>query len=233
MSRIILKVSGEALKDNENVVSKNKLKIILDTINLLKKDNHKISVVIGGGNFFRGREHIEMDKVTADTIGMLGTIMNALYLKEYLEEHNMNSIVSTPFNFPELISNYSDEEMKEKYNKGEIVIFGGGVGKSGYSTDSGTILASEKLDCDLIIKMTNVDGVYDSDPKFNENAIKFDKLSYEEIINKELKVMDFYAIKKCQENNIKILVISFSEYENIIKRFNGEKFGTVIENDSV
>ena len=140
MSKIILKISGEALKDNIENVSKKNLNTVFEIVNLLKND-HQIGIVIGGGNFFRGRSHEDMDKITRDTIGMLGTIINALYVKDYLENKNIKSIVSTPFQFPNLIQNYENEELKDLYNKGYIIIFGGGVGQSGYSTDSGTILA--------------------------------------------------------------------------------------------
>ena len=227
MSRIILKFSGEALKDKAELVAKNKLDIILKVINKLK-DNNEIALVIGGGNFFRGREHAEMEKVTGDTIGMLGTVMNALYVKDYLEKNNIKSIVSTPFNFPKLIENYGNEELKELYNKGNIIIFGGGVGLSGYSTDSGTILARDILDANLIIKMTNVDGVYSDDPKTNKNATKFDYLSYNEVIEHEYQVMDLYAIKKCAETKTKILVMNIDKYEKINDYFKHKNIGTEI-----
>ena len=161
MSRIVLKISGEALKGEYNNVDEKKLQIILETVNILKKFNHKIAIVIGGGNYFRGREHTNMNAITRDTIGMLGTVMNALYLKDFLEKSNLKVIVSTPFTFPNLINNISDEELNQAYDNNDIIIFGGGVGKSGYSTDSGVILACSKLNSDFIIKMTNVDGVYD------------------------------------------------------------------------
>ncbi len=228
MNRVILKISGEALKVNNEQVSSEKLEIVLNTIKLLKSKNCKIGVVIGGGNFFRGREHTDMNKVTADTIGMLGTVMNALYLKDYLEKNNINSIVSTPFNFPNLLNNYSNDELLKLYEK-NIIIFGGGVGMSGYSTDSGVILARDILNADMIIKMTNVDGVYDSDPKINSNAIKFDRLTYKEVLDKDLKVMDKYAIEKCMESNTKLLVMNFNNYNKIDKYFDGYNIGTIIE----
>lgn len=229
MSRIILKISGEALKDNSNNVNKDKLNIILNTINMLIKDNHKIGIVIGGGNFFRGREHDDMNKVTADTIGMLGTVMNALYIKDLLEQNNIPSAVSTPFTFPNLIPNYSDQDIIKLYDENNVIIFGGGIGKSGYSTDSGTILASEKLKANLIIKMTNFDGIYSDDPKINPNAIKFDKLTYQEVIDNDYHVMDMYAVEECKKNNIKILVLNFSDYKKIKEYFEGNKVGTIIE----
>ena len=228
MSRIILKISGEALKDEFSNVSLDKLKIVLDTIKILKKYNHQIAIVIGGGNFFRGRENKDMNVVTRDTIGMLGTIMNALYIKDYLEKNSIETILSTPFTFPNLILNYSDEELKNEYNKGNIIIFGGGVGMSGYSTDSGVILASNKLNSDLIIKMTNVNGVYDKDPKINLDAKKYDKLTYKEVLEKDLKVMDKYAIENMLNKKIKLLVMNFQEYERLNNYFNGELVGTEV-----
>lgn len=231
MSRIVLKISGEALKDESHNVSKNKLNMIVDTINILKKYNHKISIVVGGGNYFRGRENTEMEVITRDTIGMLGTVMNALYIKDYLLMNKINAVVSTPFNFPGLIEKYNDLELREKYDNGEIIIFGGGVGMSGYSTDSGVILASRKLDGNFIIKMTNVDGVYDDDPKLNVNAKKFDRLTYDEIIQNNYKVMDMYAISSAMKNNIKILVMNFLKYEELNNYFNGENVGTEVTNE--
>ena len=228
MSRIVLKISGEALKGDTQNVSNDKLDIVLKTVQYLRKNNHCVGIVVGGGNFFRGRENPTMNKVTADTIGMLGTVMNALYLKDYFSKNAIDCVVSTPFVFTGLLDNLSDEELKDRYEDGQVVIFGGGVGMSGYSTDSGTILASEKLDSDLIIKMTNVDGVYSSDPRLDKDAIKYDRLTYKDVIDNKLQVMDEYAIKKCMENKIKILVINFNDYQNLDKFFNNEVFGTVI-----
>jgi len=231
MSRIILKISGEALKGENQNVAKEKLEMIVDTINILKQYNHKIAIVVGGGNYFRGRENTEMEIITRDTIGMLGTVMNALYIKDYLLMNKINAIVSTPFNFPGLIEKYNDLELREKYDNVEIIIFGGGVGMSGYSTDSGVILASRKLDGDFIIKMTNVDGVYDDDPKTNLNASKFDYLTYDEIIQNNYKVMDMYAIENARKNNIKILVMNFMKYNELNDYFNGKKVGTEVTNE--
>ena len=228
MNRVILKISGEALKDNNEVVSNNKLDVVLNTIRLLQKRDCKVGIVIGGGNFFRGREHTDMNKVTADTIGMLGTVMNALYLKDYLESNNINSIVSTPFDFPNLLENYTKDELL-KLSDNNVIIFGGGVGMSGYSTDSGVILAKDTINANMIIKMTNVDGVYDSDPRINSNAIKFDHLTYKEVLDRDLKVMDSYAVEKCMESNTKILVINFNDYNKLEDFFEGKSFGTIIE----
>jgi len=231
MSRIILKISGEALKNENKLVDDSKLDIILETIKILKRYNHKVAIVIGGGNIFRGRENTQMEVITRDTIGMLGTVINALYIKDYLVKNNFDVIVATPFKFPNLLDEYDDEELKKYYNKNNIIVFGGGVGKSGYSTDSGVILGVQKLDCDFIIKMTNVDGVYDKDPKINEDAFKFDKLTYKEVIDNKYGVMDEFAIKIAMEKQIKILVMNFLEYKKLDDYFNGEKLGTEVYYD--
>ena len=229
MNKVILKISGEALREGNNPVSSNSLEIILNTIKILQKRQKLIGIVIGGGNFFRGREHTDMNKVTADTIGMLGTVMNALYLKDYLDKNNIKSIVTTPFDFPGLIDNYDNNEINDAMFQGNVIIFGGGVGKSGYSTDSGVILARDILFADTIIKMTNVDGVYDCDPKINNNAIKYEKLTYQEVLDKDLKVMDRYAFLKLKEMKTKLLVMNFQKYADLDKFFDGINIGTIIE----
>lgn len=226
MERIILKISGEALKSEEELVSKKSLDTILNSINIIRNRGYKVGIVVGGGNILRGREHEDMDVINRDTIGMLGTVINAIFIKDYLVKNNFNAVVSTPFSFPNLIPDYSNEELKEK----DIVIFGGGTGMSGYSTDSGTITAKEMMDADMIIKLTNVDGVYDKDPHKYNDAIKFAHLSYDEVLDKELNVMDLFAISKCKEYNTKLLVIEFSHPEEIDKYFDGLDFnGTIID----
>lgn len=222
MARIILKISGEILKGENELVDKNKLNDILNIVNILK-DKNEVGIVIGGGNIFRGREHSDFNKVTGDTIGMVGTVINALYIKDYLEKNNHNVIIDTPFDFPDLIYKYQDNELKELFDKKNIIVFGGGIGKSGYSTDSGTILAIKKIKGDMIVKLTTVDGVYDSDPKINKNAIKYDYLSYDEVINKDLKVMDIEAIKYAKDNNIKIKIMNFNDYDKIL-----DEIGTIV-----
>ena len=229
MNKVILKISGEALKEGNNNVSEEKLQIVLNIIKLLQKRQKLIGIVIGGGNFFRGREHPLMDEVTRDTIGMLGTVMNALYLKDYLLQYHIDSVVSTPFDFPGLIKKYDNNELNDAMFQGKVIIFGGGVGKSGYSTDSGVILARDILYADTIIKLTNVDGIYESDPKTNLNAIKYDKLTYKEVLDKDLKVMDRYAFEKLMEKKTKLLVMNFEKYDDLNKYFDGLQVGTIIE----
>ncbi len=228
MSRVVLKFSGEALKDGTDAVSEKNLEIINDLIKLLVSNHHKVGIIIGGGNFFRGREHTNMDKVTADTIGMLGTVMNALYIKDYLNKNKVKAEVSTPFNFPGLINDYTNEELKELYDKNTVIIFGGGVGKSGFSTDSGLVLAMNVLDADTIVKMTNVDGVYDNDPKLVHMARLYRRISYKKVLEDKLNVIDEFAVKECMNKNAKILVMNINKYKQIIDYFNGFNPGTII-----
>lgn len=228
MSRVILKISGEALKGQNNLVDPSKLEVVLNAIKILKKYGNEAAIIVGGGNIFRGRENPNMKDNNSTAIGVSGSIINALYIKDYLEYNNLNVALSTPFELNSLIEKYSDKELLNKYNNGEIIVFGGGVGKIGYSTDSGIILANDKLRCDLIIKMTNVDGVYDDDPKINKNAKKYNRLSYKKLLDDKLKVMDEEAIRECMDKNIKILVINFNDYNDIEKYINGIEVGTII-----
>ena len=228
MSRIILKISGEALSNNEELVNKEKLELVLNTIKLLRSKGHLVAIIIGGGNIFRGRSNPNMDPANSTAIGVSGSIINSLYLKDYLEQNGNKVALSTPFELNSLIEKYSDTELLDKYNNGEIIIFGGGVGKIGYSTDSGIILANDKLQCDLLIKMTNVDGVYNDDPNKNPNAIKYDFITFEKVLEDGLKIMDEQAILECKNKNIKILVIDFYKYIELEDFFEGRKVGTLI-----
>ncbi len=232
MSRIILKISGEILKEDDEFVSHNALDKIKEMITILKANNQQIGIVVGGGNFFRGRCHPEMAPLTRDTIGLMGTVMNALYIHDYLEKNNIASIVSTPFDFPYLLENFSDKELKEHLANNEVVIFGGGTGKSGFTTDSGAVLALKKLNADLIVKLTNVSGVYKSDPKINKTAEKIDHLTFKEALQNDYKVMDRYAFLECAKLNAKIIVMNFNDYKSIYDQISRKvNIGTYIEGD--
>ena len=226
INNVLLKISGEFLKEDNVNVSSKKILYLTELIKEIIAKNINVAVVIGGGNFMRGRENTTMDKVTADTIGMLATVMNSLYLKDSLINNNISAVVTTPFNFPNLLENYSKEELSTMKDK--VIIFGGGIGKSGFSTDSAVLNAAKICHSDLIIKLTNVDGVYSADPRKDKSAIKYDHVSYEEVLEKKLEVMDLFAIKECKENNIAILVTDISNKEEILSFFDGKKIGTLI-----
>lgn len=223
--KVVLKISGESLGNSDSNIAEDNAIYIANMIKKIKDKGNIVSVIIGGGNHFRGREHPEMDKVTADTIGMLGTVMNALILKDYLSKLGEEVTLKTPFTFPNLIEDVSSETLK---NTSSIIIYGGGIGKSGYSTDSAVMMASSNNNSDLIIKLTNVDGVYDKDPNLYKDAKMYKYISYKDVINNDLGIMDMFAIKECQRLQIKILVTNFKDIDGILGFFDGREIGTVI-----
>lgn len=231
MERVILKFSGEALKDEVNNVSEQKLAILYETIEILKKQKKKIAIVIGGGNFFRGRENTHMQEVNRDTIGMMFSVINALHIKDYLENKNCKCIVSSPFDLNGLINKYSDEEILAKYNDGEVIIFGGGLGKCGYSTDSGLVLANRILNSDLVIKLTKVDGIYNKDPLVYEDAFRYEEISYQDVIDNNYKVIDMYTVEELKNSGTEILVMNFNKYKELEDFFKGIKVGTRVYNE--
>ncbi len=229
--RVLLKLSGESLgKEKEGL----DFALVLEVCNYVKfliEKGYEIVIVVGGGNYWRGRDNLEIEKVTSDTIGMLGTIINALALKDGFRQVGIKAIVSTPFNFNELLPQYKSQELVSALDLKNVVIFGGGIGKSGYSTDSAASHEAVVTKCDLIVKLTNVDGVYDRDPSVDKDAQKYDQISFKEVLDKGLKIMDLSAIKECMENNISIAVINFKDKDNLLRILNQEKVGTLISNE--
>ena len=229
---ILLKLSGESLmSDSENI---NKEKTI-EIANLIKKVHDmgiNIGIVVGGGNFFRGRSHQDMEAINADSMGMLGTTMNALALRDAFTKVGLPNTIFSPFDFHELIEYHTEEELKELYKNGTVITFSGGTGHIGCSTDTAASMKAILVGADVIIKLTNVDGVYDKDPNKYQDAKFYDKLTHDEVLNNpEIKVMDLACIKDCKQEKKDILVINFNDKENLIKVLNGEKIGTVITSD--
>ncbi len=228
MKRILIKLSGESLMGEVSVVDKEKTKEIAELIKRVRYKGIEVSIVIGGGNFFRGRSNQDMYPLYVDTMGMLGTTINALGLADAFRNINVSCIISTPFDLNGLIPKYSEEEVLEKI-KDNVVIFGGGTGHIGCSTDTCASNKASMIKADTIIKLTNVDGVYDKDPNKYADAIKYDKLTHAEVLaNPEIKVMDIPAVKECMDNNIDITVINFNDKENLIRVLSGEELGTKI-----
>ena len=226
---ILLKLSGESLMNENENINKEKTKEIANLIKRVHDMGINIGIVCGGGNFFRGRSHTDMEAINADSMGMLGTTMNALALRDAFDKAGLPNVIFSPFDFHELIEYHSDEELKNMYKNGTVVIFSGGTGHIGCSTDTAASMKAIMIGADVIIKLTNVDGVYDKDPNKYADALMFDKLSHEEVLqNPEIKVMDLACIQDCQKENKDILVINFNDQENLIKVLNGEKLGTVI-----
>ncbi len=224
--RLLLKLSGELLGQNEVSFAKAlKLAYILKEC---KNKGNELCIVIGGGNLWRGRSHEEMNLTDSDSIGMLATTMNAICLKSALKEIGVKATVMSSINL-EFTFNYNTDKALELI-KDEIIILAGGLGIPCLSTDTTAAIRGSELMVDYILKGTNVDGIYDSDPRTNLNATKYNRLSYNEAINKKLKIMDISAFEICQKNNIKIVVYDASDINNIVKVCNGEAIGTIVNN---
>lgn len=226
---ILLKLSGESLMSDSENINKEKTKEIAKLIKRVHDMGVNIGIVVGGGNFFRGRSHQDMEAINADSMGMLGTTMNALALRDAFTKENIPNLVFSPFDFHELIEYHSEDELKKLYKKGTVIVFSGGTGHIGCSTDTAASMKAIMIGADVIIKLTNVDGVYDKDPNKYSDASMYKKLTHQEVLdNPEIKVMDLKCIKDCMEENKDILVINFNDKENLIKVLNGENIGTVI-----
>jgi len=228
--RVIIKVSGEALAKNTGFgVDEKKLSQVCDEIISAQKLGAEIGIVVGGGNFWRGRQaNPEMNKATADHIGMLATIMNALALQDELERKGSQTRVQTALTVTKVAEPYILRKALRHLEKGRIVIFACGTGNPYFSTDSGASLRACEIQADALLLAKNVDGVYDSDPKTNSEAKKYDKLTYMQVISNELKAMDTTAITMCMENNLPIIVFSLAEENSIIRALKGENIGTYI-----
>ncbi len=228
MKRVLIKLSGESLMGENALIDKEKTKEIAKLMKRVREMGIEVSIVIGGGNFFRGRSNEDMYQLYVDTMGMLGTTINALGLLDAFKKEGVSGIISTPFDLNGLIPKYSTEEVLEKI-KDNVVIFGGGTGHIGCSTDTCASNKASMIKADTIIKLTNVNGVYDKDPNKYSDAVMYDKLTHQEVLdNPEIKVMDIPAIKECMDNNIDITVINFNDKENLIRVLNGELIGTRI-----
>lgn len=226
---ILLKLSGESLMSDSENINKEKTKEIAKLIKRVHDMGINIGIVVGGGNFFRGRSHQDMEAINADSMGMLGTTMNALALRDAFTKEDIPNLVFSPFDFHELIEYHSEEELKKLYKEGTVIVFSGGTGHIGCSTDTAASMKAIMIGADVIIKLTNVDGVYDKDPNKYSDASMYKKLTHQEVLdNPEIKVMDLKCIKDCMEENKDILVINFNDKENLIKVLNGEDIGTVI-----
>lgn len=229
-NRIILKVSGEALAgpkktglDDETIGS------ICDQIKIAVGMGVQIAIVCGGGNFWRGRSGENMDRTRADHMGMLATTINALALQDALERRGVVTRVQTAIEMKQFAEVYIRNKAVRHLEKGRVVIFACGSGNPYFSTDTAAALRAAEIDADAILLAKNVDGVYDCDPNTNVAAVKYDELTYLEVISKGLKVMDSTASSLCMDNNIPLLVFGLDDPKNIIKVLNGEKIGTIVK----
>ena len=229
--RVIIKLSGEALAGDDTGmgIDMRKLDYVCDQIADIRILGVEIGIVIGGGNFWRGRQADEkMNRSTADHMGMLATVMNALAIQDRLEQHGIPVRVQTALTITKVAEPYILRKAVRHFEKGRIVIFACGTGNPYFSTDTGAALRSCEIGAEALLLAKNVDGVYDSDPKINKDAKKFDKLSYMQVISLGLKAMDTTAITMCMDNNVPIIAFSLMERDSIKKAVCGEQIGTII-----
>ncbi|MBM7549352.1 UMP kinase [Peptoniphilus gorbachii] len=229
--RIVLKLSGEALAGSNSVG------IDINYVNLIAKQVKKIyelgvetGIVVGGGNFWRGRDENNIDRATSDYMGMLGTVMNALALQDSLEKLGVITRVQTAIDMKQVAEPYIRRRAIRHLEKGRVVIFSAGVGNPYFSTDTAAALRAAEIDADVILlAKKGTDGIYDSDPNINSDAKKYDNLSYREILNKNLKIMDGTATTLCMDNNIPLRVFGIDEEDAMYKVVCGEDIGTIVK----
>ncbi len=227
--RVLLKISGEALGgENGMGIDPAMVDHVVDQIIEIHNRGVEVAVAMGGGNFWRGRQGINMDRVTADHMGMLATIMNGLALQDAIEKKNIPSRLQTALSIPSVAEPFILRKALRHFEMGRIVLLACGTGNPYFSTDTGAALRAAEIGADVLLMAKNVDAVYDSDPRKNPNARKFDKISYLDVINLRLAHMDTTAITTCMENNIPIITFDLAGKDNIVKAAMGEKIGTYI-----
>ncbi len=229
--RILLKLSGEALAAGQGFgVDPIRVHEIAAEIQDVHSLGIQIAIVIGGGNFFRGvaEQAREMDRVTADHMGMLATMINALAVQDALEKRGVYTRVMSAIEMHEVAEPFIRRRALRHLEKGRVVVFGAGTGNPFFSTDSAASLRAAEIKADAILKATKVDGIYDADPVIVKDAIRFDQISYMDVLRKGLKVMDATAISLCKDNNIPIIVFNLNRHGNIRRVVTGEKVGSLI-----
>lgn len=228
--RILLKLSGEVLagKDGKGI-DFDTVNKICESIKKCTEYGVEIGLVVGGGNFWRGRSSGEMDRTRADHMGMLATAMNSLALADSLEQMGVNVRVQTAIAMQQVAEPYIRNRAVRHLEKGRVVVFGCGTGNPFFSTDTAAALRAAEINAEIIFKATNVDGVYDKDPNKFDDAVKYDTLTHTEVLQKGLAVMDSTAASLCRDNKIGILVFNLDQPQNIVKAVLGENIGTVVK----
>lgn len=227
--RILLKLSGEALAaDKHTGFDEATVLDIARQVKTIHDDGAQVGVVIGGGNFWRGRTSENMDRTKADQIGMLATIMNCIYVSEMFRSVGLKTAILTPFECGSMTKLFSKDRANKYFDRGMVVFFAGGTGHPYFSTDTGIVLRAVEMDADAIYLAKAIDGVYDSDPKINSNAVKYDSISIDEVINKKLAVIDMTASVMCMENRMPLVVFGLDTQDSIVNTYNGDFNGTVV-----
>ena len=227
--RVIIKLSGEALAGEKGFgIDESVVDYVVNQIKKVYKLGVEIGVIIGGGNFWRGRQALKMERSAADHMGMLATVMNSLAMQDALEAAGVPCRVQTALTITRIAEPYILRKAMRHLEKGRVVIFACGTGNPFFSTDTGAALRAAEINADVLMLAKNIDGVYDSDPKKNQNAKKYDELTYMKVVQDGLQAMDATAITLCMENKIPIIAFALKEEDSLLKAVNGEKIGTLI-----
>lgn len=229
VKRILLKLSGEALAgDKKFGFDEPTVTAVAKQVKQIVDKNVQVAIVIGGGNFWRGRTSETIDRTKADQIGMLATVMNCIYVSEIFRFVGMGTEIFTPFQCAAFTELFSKDRALAALNAGKVVFFAGGIGHPYFSTDMGTVLRAVEIEADMILSARAVDGVYDSDPKLNKDAKKYDTIPIKDVVDKQLGVMDLAAAVLCMENRMPMTIFGLNEENSIVNTVEGKTSGTVI-----
>ena len=231
IKRVILKLSGEALAKKEGGYNDELIENIANQVKTIVDKGTDVGVVIGGGNYWRGRSNDNIDRTKADQIGMLATIMNCIYVSEIFRSQGLKTNILTPFECGSMTKLFSKDRANKYFEKGMVVFFAGGTGHPYFSTDTGIVLRAIELDADAILLAKAIDGIYDSDPKLNPEAKKYDTISINEVVEKKLGVIDMTASVMCMENKMPLMVFGLEEENSIVNALSGKFNGTVVTVD--
>ena len=231
IKRVILKLSGEALAKKEGGYNDELIENIANQVKTIVDKGTDVGVVIGGGNYWRGRSNDNIDRTKADQIGMLATIMNCIYVSEIFRSQGLKTNILTPFECGSMTKLFSKDRANKYFEKGMVVFFAGGTGHPYFSTDTGIVLRAIELDADAILLAKAIDGLYDSDPKINPEAKKYDTISINEVVEKKLGVIDMTASVMCMENKMPLMVFGLEEENSIVNALSGKFNGTVVTVD--
>ena len=227
--RLFLKLSGEALAGEKGKGYDEA--VVLDIAKQVKEicdSGASVGIVIGGGNYWRGRTSENMDRTKADQIGMRATVMNCIYVSEMFRSVGLDTEILTPFECGTMTKLFSKDRANKYFKQGKVVFFAGGTGHPYFSTDTGIVLRAIEMDADAIYLAKAIDGVYDSDPKTNPNAQKYDELTIEQVVNDKLAVIDITASVMCMDNKMPLVVFGLNEKDSIINTYNGKSHGTIV-----
>lgn len=229
--RVLLKLSGEAMAGDQKAgINPEVIDEICEKIVKVVNSGVQVGIVTGGGNFWRGYYGANMEKVTSHYMGMLATVINSLALKDALEAKGVKAVVQTSIAMTQIAEPYTKRDMERHFEEGAVVIFGAGTGHPFFSTDTCAALRAAEMGADAILVAKTIDGVYSADPKVDPNAVKYSEITYDEVLSRDLKVMDAASIAICRDNNIPLFVFALKDPENIVRAANGEKdIGTIVK----